>query len=536
VSWLPILGDFFIHHFFPSLLYYNETEDFTDLYSCRRVNKWFRAHLNPPRVRLTPSKFRSFDRMRAIAPVVQKLICRNFSDGLNMTRLVESAFFGSGKALRTIQFVDSDLKPAPLALLYGNLHRLQSLTKLDMGYNHLNDQALSAMVKSCSWSSSIVDLCLPAVYSWAQTTSDSLSTLLLNFTSLLRLQLKICGGESERMFGAVFASVAHLTRLQTLVMEVSYSVETKDNYINYGDIAEMLGALRRLRSLDLYCSTQLSLFHQGTQFELQRVDLTPLYGAIQSHPSLTELALPKLPVSPSFFEMIAQQQIITSLSLCGIPIKKNTCGALSSAIRENKTLTSLDISQCTALSSDDFEELARGLAANSTLRDLTMRGVAVRDSGLLDPVFRALVHQSSITRLDLELNWLSPTGVEALGKALETNTTLTYLSVAPGTHAGLFDGLRTNVALRTLKVVQAEMKGAPAASFAAALAENRSLVCVEISHCRLPREGYNLAVAALERNSSLSLLILRRTSLTSDSEDVESLASTANIKAKIVFL
>jgi hypothetical protein len=200
VSWLPILGDFFIHHFFPSLLYYNETEDFTDLYSCRRVNKWFRAHLNPPRVRLTPSKFRSFDRMRAIAPVVQKLICRNFSDGLNMSRLVDSAFFRSANALRTIQFTDCpSFKSGAAGILFSNLHRMQSLTKLDLSRVKPDGQVLSAMAKSCSWSSSIVDLRLPPIWENADKALDSVSTLLLNCTSLIRLEMKISGGEARKI-------------------------------------------------------------------------------------------------------------------------------------------------------------------------------------------------------------------------------------------------------------------------------------------------------------------------------------------------
>jgi Ran GTPase-activating protein (RanGAP) involved in mRNA processing and transport len=162
-----------------------------------------------------------------------------------------------------------------------------------------------------------------------------------------------------------------------------------------------------------------------------------------------------------------------------------------------------------------------------------MRSVSNLQQVLLNPLLCVLEHHPSITRLNLEDNFLGPDGVEALGKALRKNKSLTYLSLFVEAPGAIFDGLRKNRTLRTLKLALSDISRATAASFAVALARNSCLQRVELDHCKISREGHMRIVEGLKFNSTLALMVLRNIDRTYEGGEVLKFVSTNGIKAKV---
>jgi hypothetical protein len=499
LSWLPILGDFFIYHFFPSLLYYSETDHFRDFYACRRVNKWFRAHLTPPRVRLTPSKFRGFDRMRTIAPIVERLICRGFSDGMHMSRLVESPFFRNVARLKTIEFgEDSKLKAVALSTLFRSLPKLKFLTKLDMKNVQFDDLSVAAMADSCAWNSSITQLILPTYAHMHSYFLTKLSDLVLKCATLTRLEIHV--GEMQPR--EVYDAIGQLSMLDSLLIAASNS----DNSSTYEHFGSMLRSLRRLRKLTLKL------------WDFPKADLTIALDVIGDHPSLVDVTLGYIRLNgkaTSFFRKLAKNFSLESLHMDLTVLGEQECAALALCLEGNRNLTSLSMPRSSFGPDAGFAAIVTALEHNSTIKSLNFSVVnfdtIISDSTMavqvLYPLMKMLARHSSLTHLDITNCNMSQAVVDELGAALVTNRALTSLTIGSFLlRPSLFEGLATNKTLRHLEISRCTLQSEPGRAFAHALTCNVGLVRLSLQGCRITNTAFNQILVAMPSNSTLALL------------------------------
>jgi hypothetical protein len=511
LSWLPILGDFFIHHFFPSLLYYNETEDFTDLYSCRRVNKWFRAHLNPPRVRLTPSKFRSFDRMRTIAPVVEKLICMNFSDALNMTRLIESPFFSTAAALRTLQFVSGpNLKTGAVKVLCNNLSRIRSLTFLDMIGVDCFSPSRQDILAAVAVHPSITRLTLPRIH-WNTNDPEKVALVgeqLSYCTRLERLSLSLravgWNADTRCLFRGL-EKLHHLKYLEFELADISWNGHAIQPEQFPETIHSFLQATKNLKTFR---------FTPGIRSVMSVDDF---FRGLQGNTTIRNLKVTSLgSLLPSFAaEAFRKNPPLTSLDLSGCNLHQGILPELSDAILEIKTLTRLNLSGGSHVPRIDVHAFSESLSKNSTLRTLIISRAILLESAAMVPLVRAVADHPALTKLDLSKNGSDRETMVEFGICLRKNTTLISLNLSDVCHscleaALLFQGLEDNRSLRRLDISFNTIGPDDYMALVQMLRRNQDLVFLGMRSLRFAIPG-SLAelFKAVDSNKSLSLLDLR---------------------------
>eukprot|EP01122_Echinamoeba_exundans_P013702 TRINITY_DN6017_c0_g2_i1.p1 TRINITY_DN6017_c0_g2~~TRINITY_DN6017_c0_g2_i1.p1 ORF type:complete len:377 (+),score=34.33 TRINITY_DN6017_c0_g2_i1:170-1300(+) len=356
-SWLPLLSDFFLHHFFPSLRHYNSIDD---IYSCRQVSKCFRQHRNPPRVTLAPAKFKSVNRMLAIAPVVEKLTIRNFMDASNVSRFIDSLFFANAKSLRVLQLeLCPRIKPAALGLLMANIAKLPNLTELDLTGAQVDTAAFEAMAKSAVPCSSLLSLRLPQINLDNYLDGGSMATILCKLTSLE--SLCIFPSSSHPLdLASMFEAVGDLRKLTHLEISSQRGPSIR-SYV--------ASATRRLTNLQsLYLPVSSTPNEAGLQ---------ELLKAIENHPSLTQLAVPysSQEIAATVSRSLLRNTTLKALSFASAQIADLDLMGISEMLVENKTLTSLDLNSTCRVSNSSLEHLGHALAQNSSLKWLNMVGL-----------------------------------------------------------------------------------------------------------------------------------------------------------------
>eukprot|EP01122_Echinamoeba_exundans_P014874 TRINITY_DN6843_c0_g1_i1.p1 TRINITY_DN6843_c0_g1~~TRINITY_DN6843_c0_g1_i1.p1 ORF type:complete len:523 (+),score=30.36 TRINITY_DN6843_c0_g1_i1:184-1752(+) len=506
VSWLPILGDFFIHHFFPSLLYYN---DYSDLYACRQVNKWFRAHLNPPRVRLKPSKFRGFDRMRTIAPVVEKLICLNFSDVPNISRLIESPFFSKATALRTLQFTSCpNLKTGAVAMLCNNLSRLKSLTSLDMAGADVFEASRQQIVAAVGAHPSISRLKLPKLH-WSEgkkEDTDALGEHLTQCTRIDRLRISI------RAFGWTGNVRPVLHALEKLYQLRCFELELADvGWNNHHQSTEhFLDAIYTF----LMNAKKLSKFHFDHS-SITKYSMDELFHGLKENTTITDLRLSSLSPQPAALaDALRSNPRLTRLSLRGCKFGHDNLQQISDAILDIKTLVRLDLSHAAErFSKADVLAFSDSLLKNSTLQTLVVVSSIVTQPLAMAPLARALGEHPSLTKVDLAGNGSDEATMTEFGRALRKNTTLRSLNLARGGHshlAPLFEGLEFNQGLRRLDLGSSYMNPKDYKALVQAVKGNRNLVSLSLRSTTFsPSLPFGDLFAARTANTVLSSVDLR---------------------------
>jgi hypothetical protein len=489
LSWLPILGDFFIHHFFPALTTYDEVKDFTDVYSCRQVSKWFRQHLKPPRVRLTSSKFRGFSRMSAIAPIVQKLICINFSDGINMSRFVESPFFTTAKSLRTLRFEDcQDLKSGAVGMLFANISKLESLRELDLASSGVDAAGFAAIAKSSVPCSTIVTLHLPFLKYGQSDNGPAMATVICKFTALECLSLFTHSSN----FTGMFESISKLKKLTHLKLKEN----NRQRVVNHSlsDVASMLRKLHQLTSL------KMTIFCMP-----EDADFVDLVNAIDSHPSLTSLSTRLLPPGAAavLSKALSHNTVLKSLDFRDCHLSDIDMCCISLMLQLNKTITSLNLSSNVTIQNEVFKTFGHALARNSSLRWLDISGI----QGLgLEPkrsTAQALATHKSLSVLNMGM--LYPACINALGDSLAKNTSLVKLLLSsPLSQADVgafWRGVAKNSTLRSLTIFGFHFHLGRAQQVVDAILQNRELVVLHFESCTFTRPANDHIITSLVQSS-----------------------------------
>lgn len=98
--------------------------------------------------------------------------------------------------------------------------------------------------------------------------------------------------------------------------------------------------------------------------------------------------------------------------------------ALGSILVKNKSLLMLTVIDC-QLGPDSGDYIAQGLQNNSTLISLELVSNGLGEGGI--PIVEAVSDNTTLTILNLEMNYMGPTAAEPISNMLQHNTALTTL-------------------------------------------------------------------------------------------------------------
>ena len=213
---------------------------------------------------------------------------------------------------------------------------------------------------------------------------------------------------------------------------------------------------------------------------------------------------------------------------------------LSDFLESNTTLTHFGLSLKGQIGSSGGSALARALTKNSTLKCLVLQSVSIMDSEAL-AFADALQTNSTLTQLDLSGNSISGLGIDAICKALQSNHVMTHLSLggntthdsakalagelqSPATQLSyvnleqckitslgaeaLAGALQTNRSLTYLSLVDSDIS-CSATALAEALRLNRTLTHLDLSWSDIGDLGTEVICKALQSNHVMTHLILR---------------------------
>lgn len=185
--------------------------------------------------------------------------------------------------------------------------------------------------------------------------------------------------------------------------------------------------------------------------------------------------------------------------------------AMSSALRENDTITALDLSN-NNISSMGCAAVGEALVENCTLVELSIRGNNIADSGFVT-LAQALAQNTTLTKLDVSHNLVGVEGIRALASAVQENRTLAILDLSwnfiraeciPAVADLLLQSavVRCNLAWNGLGNKGAE-------DLARVLAQNPELQYLDLSKTGIEDTGLIAIAEALRVNTTLVSLHLR---------------------------
>ncbi|XP_068745832.1 NLR family CARD domain-containing protein 3-like [Montipora capricornis] len=158
--------------------------------------------------------------------------------------------------------------------------------------------------------------------------------------------------------------------------------------------------------------------------------------------------------------------------------------------------------------------LARALEVNSTLTYLNLSGNKIGDSGAA-ALAKAMEFNSTLTSLALFNCKIGDSGAVALAKAVERNSTLTQLDlsgneIADSGAAALAKAVERNSTLTQLHLSGNEIADSGAAALAKVVERNSTLTELHLSCNEIGDSGAAALAKAVERNSTLTELHLSR--------------------------
>mgnify|MGYP002259947069 CR=1 FL=1 len=185
---------------------------------------------------------------------------------------------------------------------------------------------------------------------------------------------------------------------------------------------------------------------------------------------------------------------------------------LSDFLESNTTLTHFGLSLEGQIGPSGGSALARALTKNSTLKCLVLESDSIMDSEAL-AFADALQTNTTLTQLDLSGNNISGLGTEAICKALQSNHVMTHLSLRGSTIgdsgaealAGELQSPATQLSYVNLEMCEITSLGVEA--LAGALQTNRSLTCLSLEDSDISCSATALA-EALRLNRTLTHLDL----------------------------
>lgn len=238
---------------------------------------------------------------------------------------------------------------------------------------------------------------------------------------------------------------------------------------------------------------------------------------------------------------IRENNRLISLKLSG-PMPLSAFEVLASALSQNTTLQSLDLSGC-RITSDKLQALVPALSENTTLRslnlsrcgigsfDVTPLEIRPKAHSAVTALARALDTNTGLQKLYLKENHLGPMDVKELALTLERNHTLQELdlsdnhlqkvefSSSQGCHRSynvnvvsdavkdLAHALTINQGLRVLSLANSTIYGEEnALALANAFAANNSLTELDLSMCWIGSAAIQALGKTLKENTSLQIL------------------------------
>ena len=205
--------------------------------------------------------------------------------------------------------------------------------------------------------------------------------------------------------------------------------------------------------------------------------------------------------------------------------------SLSQALKVNSSLSNLDLS-VNFIGDPGAESLSQALKVNSSLTNLDLSCNGFGDLGAKS-LSQALTVNSSLTNLDLRGNSIGHTGAESLSQALTVNFSLTNLDLRGNSigHTGaesLSQALTVNSSLTNLYLSMNNIGDTGAESFSQALTVNSSLTNLDLSWNSIGDPGAKSLSQALRVNSSLTNLDLYGNSVGHTGAESLSQALTVN--------
>ena len=185
-------------------------------------------------------------------------------------------------------------------------------------------------------------------------------------------------------------------------------------------------------------------------------------------------------------ELLLESDIVSKLTLghllSGNQIESRGLQLLTNALIRNKSLTELDLSNCSfEITSENGPSLEKMLQSNMSLKCLLFRNTHISDNGI-SFIANGLSGNTAITALRLYNRGITRKGAQSIGKALKVNTTLQLLNLSHNPIGG--DGAKC---------------------IADGLAYNRSLTTCVLDGCEIDDEGFLSLVDAVNNSFIKSL-------------------------------
>ncbi|GJQ14896.1 hypothetical protein GpartN1_g6687.t1 [Galdieria partita] len=204
----------------------------------------------------------------------------------------------------------------------------------------------------------------------------------------------------------------------------------------------------------------------------------------------------------------------TSLYLDNGKIDSNGLKYLSEALKENHTLTELNIG-ANNITSEGAKYLSEALKANDTLTRLDIGGNTFSGNTITSEgakyLSEALKENDTLTRLNLHNNNITSEVVQYLSEALKENHTLAKLDISRNniTSEGakcLSEALKENQTLTELYIDVNNITSEGAKYLSEALKENDTLTRLDIGGNNITSEGAQYLSEALKENDTLTRL------------------------------
>ena len=217
-------------------------------------------------------------------------------------------------------------------------------------------------------------------------------------------------------------------------------------------------------------------------------------------------------------ELLAETDVVSKLTLghtlSGNRIESRGLHLISQALVTNKSLTELDLSNCSfQITPENGPVLEKMLQSNSSLKSLLFRNTNVGDAGVVY-VAKGFTANRGITALRLYNCGITSTGAQYIGEALATNNALHVLNIAHnriGSDGTKFiaKGLQRNCSLITCVLDSCEITDAGVCSLADAVTVNATIESLWLEdNLDVTDEGVLKLSESLEKNKSIEKVIL----------------------------
>ena len=385
-------------------------------------------------------------------------------NGLLQDRLLNIAeALQKNNTLTKLCLVDDDLRAQNGSVLFEMLRVNKSLKYLDLSHNcFLNSAAHCCIFEGLRYNTTLTQLILrnSGVDVSNPDTARSLTTMLQENKSLTHLDIFNNGAFSRRGASCIFNGLQFNTTLTHLSISGDYMIRGEDDPDRVKSLAQMLQVNKSLTYLDL----------------------SYIMGFSESE-------------ARCIFESLHRNVSLVSLNLNHTDLtatNPDTAKSLTTMLRENKSLTHLDLSMNTSLSDSGACCIFKGLKHNTSLVSLNLAEIGMTTK---DPLKR----------------------FKSLTKMLKVNKTLTHLNLSNNSYgcceslsiiSNIFQGLQQNTTLLELGINYMTITDGDAECIAQAMRCNR---CLHTLHMRLPfisYEGFSCILDSLIFNTSLKVLYL----------------------------